>query len=173
MEVQHIPLILLEVRESGRNALIVVFFKIRCLFCLHSKVQWQSTEFSLLFLFIHQIKLIQQWWKYFANHWVPSLKKQYISCNPSSILILFPTIFMDMPVGVPLFERFICADKNRCINLWNSYKKDVSKTKRDKLFTCAPLLIASLKEHLLPCSEDGEGTALNESCYGKCVLFGE
>ncbi len=52
-------------------------------------------------------------------------------------------------------------------------QKDEAKTKSDKLFTCAPLQITSLKEHLLPCSEDGEGTAVNESCYGKCVLFRE
>ncbi len=50
-------------------------------------------------------------------------------------------------------------------------QKDEAKVKRAKLFTCAPLQITTLKEHLLPCSDDGEGAAVNESCLGKWVLF--
>lgn len=69
----------------------------------------------------------------------------------------------DLPVGVALFEICVCGNMELL-------PKDEAKTKRDKLFTCAPLQI---KEHLLPYSEDGEGTALNDSCYGKCVLFRE
>lgn len=52
-------------------------------------------------------------------------------------------------------------------------QKDEAKTKRDKLFTCAPLQITSLKEHLLLFSENGEDTGMTESCYNKCALFRE